>query len=139
MTSAAGSVPGALAHDGGRRSLKHRLADRGIDRVLLLLLPGVAFLLLLFVYPFLYGLQLSFAPLQGGPLANYETFFSDSYLRDTIWTTLRLGVPAALLNVLVSVPIAYRMRGQFRGKRTLTTLLVVPITLGTVLTAEGLI
>jgi putative spermidine/putrescine transport system permease protein len=41
--------------------------------------------------------------------------------------------------VLASVPIAYRMRGRFRGKRLLTTILVVPITLGTVLTAEGLI
>ena len=41
--------------------------------------------------------------------------------------------------MLASVPIAYRMRGRFRGKRTLTTILVVPITLGTVLTAEGLL
>jgi putative spermidine/putrescine transport system permease protein len=31
------------------------------------------------------------------------------------------------------------MRGKVRGKRTITTLLVVPITLGTVLTAQGLI
>ena len=41
--------------------------------------------------------------------------------------------------MLASVPIAYRMRGKFRGKRLLTTILVVPITLGTVLTAEGLL
>jgi putative spermidine/putrescine transport system permease protein len=37
------------------------------------------------------------------------------------------------------VPIAYRMRRDFRGKRLLTIILVVPITLGTVLTAEGLL
>ena len=37
------------------------------------------------------------------------------------------------------MPIAYRMRGKFRGKRLLTTVLVVPITLGTVLTAEGML
>jgi putative spermidine/putrescine transport system permease protein len=137
MTSAAGAVP--VSPTAGRQSLRHRLADRGIDRVLLLLLPGVIFLVLLFVYPFLYGLQLSFAPKDGGPLANYQNFFSDPYLRDTIWTTLSLGLPAALFNVLASVPIAYRMRGRFRGKRTITTLLVVPIALGTVLTADGLI
>jgi putative spermidine/putrescine transport system permease protein len=41
--------------------------------------------------------------------------------------------------VLASVPIAYRMRGSFRGKRLLTIVLVVPITLGTVLTAQGLL
>jgi putative spermidine/putrescine transport system permease protein len=44
-----------------------------------------------------------------------------------------------LVNVVASVPIAYRMRGRFRGKRLTTTLLVVPVTLGTVLTAQGLL
>ncbi|MBB4907687.1 ABC transporter permease [Actinophytocola algeriensis] len=122
-----------------RPSLKHRLAERGVDRTLLLLVPGVLFVVLLFAYPVLYGLQLSFQPAEGGsPFANYSTFFSDPYLADTIWTTLRLAIPAALINVLASIPIAYRLRGRFRGKRFLTTILVVPITLGTVLTAEGL-
>lgn len=121
-------------------SLRHRLAERGVDRTLLLLVPGVLFLVLLFLYPFLYGLQLSFTPQKGaGPFANYAAFFSDPYLRDTIGTTLRLGLPAALLNVLASVPVAYLLRGRVRGKRSITTLLVVPITLGTVLTAQGLI
>ena len=121
-------------------SLKHRLAERGIDRTLLLLVPGVLFLVLLFLYPFLYGLQLSFQPQSGGgPLANYREFFSDPYLRGTIGITLGLGVPAALVNVLASVPVAYLLRGKVRGKRAITTLLVIPITLGTVLTAQGLI
>ena len=123
-----------------RPSLRHRLAERGVDRTLLLLVPGVLFVVLLFAYPVLYGLQLSFQPSEGGgPFANYTKFFSDPYLFDTIWITLRLALPAALINVLASIPIAYRMRGRFRGKRLLTTILVVPITLGTVLTAEGLI
>ncbi len=123
-----------------RPSVKHRLAERGVDRTLLLLVPGVVFVVALFAYPVLYGLQLSFQPAEGGgPFANYQKFFADPYLADTIWITLRLAVPAALINVLASVPIAYRMRGRFRGKRLLTTILVVPITLGTVLTAEGLI
>jgi putative spermidine/putrescine transport system permease protein len=123
-----------------RPTLKHRLAEKGVDRVLWLLVPGAVFVVLLFVYPFLYGLQLSFQPKGGGsPFQNYVTFFSDDYLAETVWITLRLGLPAALFNVLASIPIAFRMRGRFRGKRTLTTLLVVPITLGTVLTAEGLL
>jgi putative spermidine/putrescine transport system permease protein len=119
--------------------LRHRLAERGVDRQLALLIPAVLFVVLLFLYPFLYGLQLSFAPAKGGPLANYLSFFSDPYQRSTIWLTLRLALPAALINVLASVPIAYRMRGNFRGKRLLTIILVVPITLGTVLTAQGLL
>ncbi|GAA1298541.1 ABC transporter permease [Pseudonocardia xinjiangensis] len=131
-------VPGEArqAQDPG---LRHRLAERGIDRQLLLLVPAVLFVVLLFLYPFLYGLQLSFAPDEGGPLASYQAFFSDPYQSGTIWITLKLALPAALINVLASVPIAYRMRGSFRGKRLLTIVLVVPITLGTVLTAQGLL
>jgi putative spermidine/putrescine transport system permease protein len=121
-------------------SLRHRLAERGIDRVLLLLIPGVLALVVLFVYPFLYGLRLSFQPQSGGgAFANYRSFFADSYTRDTIWTTLKLAVPAAVLNVAISVPIAFQMLRDFRGKRLMITLLVVPIALGTVLTAEGLL
>jgi putative spermidine/putrescine transport system permease protein len=37
------------------------------------------------------------------------------------------------------VPIAYRMRGAFRGKRLLIGMLVMPVTLGTVLIAKGLL
>ncbi|WP_433410183.1 ABC transporter permease [Saccharomonospora azurea] len=119
---------------------KHRLAEHGIDRQLLLLVPAVVFIVALFVYPFLYGFGLSFQPMSGdGPFADYVRFFSDPYQRDTIWKTLVLAIPAALLNVVASVPIAYRMRGRFRGKRLLLIVLVVPITLGTVLTAEGLL
>jgi len=123
-----------------KAALKHRLAERGVDRVLLLLVPGVVFVVALFLYPFLYGFQLSFQPKGGGgPFTNYQRFFADPYLSETIWITLRLGLPAALINVLASIPIAFRMRGRFRGKRLITTVLVVPITLGTVLTAQGLI
>lgn len=122
-----------------RLDVRHRLAERGIDRQLWLLLPAALFLVGLFLYPFLYGLGLSFQPAEGGMLASYQTFFSDPYERGTIWITLKLALPAALFNVLAAVPIAYRMRGRFRGKRLITTLLVVPITLGTVLTAQGLL
>jgi putative spermidine/putrescine transport system permease protein len=132
-------VTATLERQAQAPALRHRLAERGVDRQLLLLVPAVLFVVLLFLYPFLYGLQLSFAPREGGPFASYAAFFADPYQRNTIWITLGLALPAALLNVLASVPIAYRMRGRFRGKRLLTTVLVVPITLGTVLTAQGLL
>jgi putative spermidine/putrescine transport system permease protein len=128
-----------------RTALRHRLAERGIDRELLLLVPAGVFVVVLFIYPFAYGVGLSLQPEQGGSIfSDYQRFFSDAYQRNTIWTTLKLSLPAALLNVAASVPIAYRMRGRGsrwhgRGKRLLTTVLVVPITLGTVLTAEGLL
>ena len=137
-----GQRPGRVKQDAANRpALSHRMAERGIDKLLLLLLPALLFALVLFVYPFVYGLGLSFQPKTGGLFGAYVKFFTDPSVRglDSILVTLQLAIPAALLNVLVSVPIAYKMRGKFRGKRALTTVLVIPITLGTVLTAEGLL
>jgi putative spermidine/putrescine transport system permease protein len=135
---AAESSAGAFAAPGP--TLRSRLAERGVDRTLLLALPAVALLIALFAYPFVYGLVLSLQPQEGtGTFANYRSFFSDAYQRDTVFTTLKLALPATTINVLASIPIAYRMRGEFRGKRLLTAILVVPVTLGTVLVAEGLL
>ena len=120
-------------------SLRHRLAERGIDRTLLLAVPGVVAIIALFFYPFLNGLQLSFQPKTGGVFGAYKAFFDDPYARGSIGKTFDLAIPASLINVGASVPISYRMRREFRGKRILLALLVVPITLGTVLTAEGLL
>ena len=93
-----------------RLPLRVRLALYDLDGVTLLVLPAVLFVLALFVYPFLYGFVLSFEPKKGGWLANYAKFFSDPFLYDTIGATLRLAVPATLLNVLLSMPVALRVR-----------------------------
>lgn len=118
--------------------LKQRLAARGLDGLTLLALPAVVFVLALFIYPFLYGLFLSFTPKEGGPLANYAKFFSDSFLYGTIATTLWLALPVTIATLVLAVPIAFRVR-LLKHQRLLTTLLVIPITLGTVLVAEGLL
>jgi putative spermidine/putrescine transport system permease protein len=119
-------------------SLRQRLAARGLDGLTLLVVPAVAFVVAMFIYPFLYGLWLSFQPKEGGALANYALFFSDSYLHGTIGTTLKLALPATLVDLALAVPIAFRVR-LMRRQRVLTTLLVIPITLGTVLIAQGLL
>lgn len=118
--------------------LRQRLARRGIDATTLLVLPAVLAILALFIYPFAEGLVLSFLPKQGDTFANYRKFFSDPFLWQTIPTTLAIAVPATLANILLSVPVALRVR-KMKRQRALTTILVVPITLGTVLVAEGLL
>ena len=127
-------------------SLRHRLAERGIDTSLLMLVPALVFALALFVYPFSYGIGLTFQPSPAiqekwgsGVLSNYTAFFQDTFIFESIWLTMRLALPAALFNVLASIPVAFKHRQRFRGKKLLTTLLVLPITLGTVLTAQGLL
>jgi len=126
------------AHMVERVPLRTRLALSDLDGVTLLALPAVLFVIALFVYPFVYGFVLSFEPKAGGWLANYQKFFSDPFLYDTIAATFWLAVPATLINVLISIPVAMRVRLMQR-RRILTTILVIPITLGTVLIAEGLL
>lgn len=118
--------------------LSQRLAARGIDTLTLLVLPAVFFLLALFIYPFFYGLVLSFTPKTGPMLANYTRFFSDSFLYGTIATTLWLALPVTIVTLLLAIPIAFRVR-MMKHQRLLTTILVIPITLGTVLVAQGLL
>ena len=98
---------------------------------------GLLVVLLLFIYPFLYGLFLSFEPKEGDWLANYLRFFSEPFLYNTIETTLSLAIPTTLVNVGLALPIAFRIRRNSAWQRVLTTILVLPITLGTVLIAGG--
>lgn len=111
----------------------------GFDRPALLLLPALLFLLVLFIYPMLYGVQLSLNPDEGGPLSNYARFWSDPFLRDTVWLTFRLAIPGTIINVLVALPLAVLMRGRFKGKQFVASALVFPIVLGSVLIGKGLL
>jgi putative spermidine/putrescine transport system permease protein len=127
-------------------SLRHRLAERGVDTSLLMLVPALLFSVALFIYPFSYGIGLTFQPSLAtqeqwgaGIWSNYVAFFRDPFIFDSIYLTMRLALPVALFNVLVSIPVAFKLRHRFRGKKGLTILLVLPITLGTVLTAQGLL
>ena len=102
--------------------------------------PAAIVLLALFVYPFLYGLVISFQPMEGGRFwANYAHFFSTATDWGTLWTTFKLAAPATLINLCMAVPVAFALRRPSRMQRVVTTLLVVPITLGTELIADGML
>lgn len=97
----------------------------------------------LFIYPFLYGIFLSF---RGGyvgeggwTLDNYRNFFGNSYLAGTIGITFQVTLPVTLVSVGVSIPLAYYMRRGLKFERFTTALLILPITLGTVMISQGMI
>jgi len=119
-------------------SLGTRLAARGIDGTTLLVLPGIAVMVALFVYPFLYGIVDSLTPKDGVWYSNYTRFFSDRFQYGTIAATLWLALPVTILNLALALPIAFRVRLMSR-QRLLTTILVLPVTLGTVFVADGLL
>jgi putative spermidine/putrescine transport system permease protein len=134
-TTTIADAPGAAERN---IPLSQRLAARGLDGVSALCLPAAFMVIALFIYPFLYGFFLSFEPKAGPWLANYHRFFSDSFFYGTISTTLWIAVPVTLINLVVAIPVALQVRSM-RWQRVLTTILVLPITLGTVLVAEGLL
>lgn len=111
----------------------------GRDLRLLLVVPGLAVVLGLFFYPFVYGLVLSLNPLEGGTFENYRRFFAEPRMYGTIATTLWLALPVTLLNLGMAVPVAFLLRRPSTLQRVVTTILVVPITLGTVLVAQGML
>jgi putative spermidine/putrescine transport system permease protein len=123
-----------------RVALSRWAVERGFDRALWLAAPACVFVILGFVYPSIYGIVLSFqAEQSSGLLGNYAAFFRDPYYYQTIFNTFRIALPVALISVAAAVPLAVRMRGGMPGQRTVTTILVVPMTFGTVLLALALV
>lgn len=118
--------------------LRHRLAEHGVDLSLLLLVPAVLVLVGLFLYPFIYGVAISFQPRSGGPFSNYVDFFADKYQFSSVLRTVRLALPVAVFSVAFAAPIAYQARRNFRGRNILTLLLMLPMTFGSILIAEGM-
>jgi putative spermidine/putrescine transport system permease protein len=127
-----------VLNSGGGLPFRARLAARGIDGTTLLVLPGLLLMLLLFIYPFAYGIADSLSPAEGPWYANYAKFFGDPFQSRTIAATLWLALPVTLVNLALAVPIAFRVR-LMKRQRLLTTILVLPITLGTVFVADGLL
>ena len=106
----------------------------------LLLIPAIAFIVLLFLYPFGYGLFTSLTLADGSfSLANYGRFFSDARDLRTIGVTLGIALPVTLLAVGMAVPLSYHMRRGVPGEKLITFFLIVPVTLGTVLVSEGML
>ncbi|HLZ48429.1 MAG TPA: sugar ABC transporter permease [Candidatus Limnocylindria bacterium] len=110
-----------------------------IHPTMVLLAPAAIFLLLMFVYPFAYGFVLSFQPEEGDWSSNYLKFFTTERLWRTLPTTLRLALPATAINLGLALPLAYRLRTRTRYQKWVTAILVIPITLGAVLIAEGML
>nr|MBA3826486.1 sugar ABC transporter permease [Ktedonobacterales bacterium] len=110
---------------------------------ILLSVPAFVTVVVLFVYPFIYGINVSLHTGYGATgdwtLRNFTDFLGDVYQRDTIWTTFVVAIPVTLISVAVSIPLAYYMRRGIRFERLITTILILPITLGTVMIAQGMI
>ncbi|WP_153463400.1 MULTISPECIES: ABC transporter permease [Sediminibacillus] len=101
----------------------------------LLLLPSLLPLLLLFVYPLLKGFIMTFQEPGSSAMTmhNYIEFFTNAKYYDTIWRTLYLVVPAAILELFIAFGITYFIRGKMRGGGLIAGLTIFPLTLGSII------
>jgi len=105
------------------------------------LLPSLLYVVVMFVYPFIYGVYASLQPMKGEAWSfkNYISFFTDPYQFKTIGTTFALALPNSVVVVLFALFVAYGMRRGIWFERTITTILVLPISLGVIFLSEGIL
>ena len=105
------------------------------------LFPSFLYVIVMFIYPFLYGIYMSVHPLNvpGLSIANYVAFFTDQFQYKTVGNTFRLAIPTTVVVVSCSLVVAYGMRRGVWLERAITTILVLPISLGVILLAEGIL
>src|SRR5258708_19818970 len=122
---------------------KPKFAFRSSAEILLLALPALALVLGLFIIPVLFGLNLRLHSGARGEgdftLDNYVNFFSDPDQVQTIGITFQVALPVTIFIIAVSIPLAYFMRRGIRFERLITTLLILPLTLGNVMVAQSML
>jgi putative spermidine/putrescine transport system permease protein len=108
--------------------------------IFFIILPALLFLMVLFIYPFIYGLILSFTDASSSfTVNNFIKFFTDPWEFRTIGITMSIALPATIINIILAIPFAYYMRHGIKGEKIVTFFLIIPITLGTVLISEGML
>jgi putative spermidine/putrescine transport system permease protein len=130
-----------------RRQARRPLAGlaRANRPALWLSLPACVAVLMLFIYPFVYGVVVSFhgGYVGEGPwtLENYASLLTDRALGfvPILGNTFAIALPTTLVSVLVSIPLAHYMRRGIQFERIITMLLILPITLGTVMVAQAML
>ena len=107
----------------------------------LLLLPSLIPILLLFLYPLLKGLVMTFQDSETSQLTlgNYIEFFTNPDYYSTIWRTLYLVVPATIIELLIAFGITYFIRGPLKGRGIIAGLTIFPLTLGSIIIDMGVI
>ena len=144
MTSYAGTPPRTVRTGPPSPTVRRRASRQRIWlSALWLSLPALVAVVALFIAPFIYGLNLSLHTGYHGngawSLHNYVQFFNDPYLRETIGKTFQVALPATFIDVLLSLPLAYFLRQGIRFERVITAILILPITFGPVLIAQGML
>ncbi|WP_341211434.1 ABC transporter permease [uncultured Limimaricola sp.] len=123
--------PAAPPAPDARHSPALKRAQRDRRRALLLLSPGVLWMLLFMVLPLLmvvyvsFWTQTTFAVSPDLTTASWEQFLGSSTYLSSIWTTLRIWVVVLATTLLIGYPVALFIGLMVRSKTLQTALLVL--------------
>jgi trehalose/maltose transport system permease protein len=128
-----------------RRPRRTRLQRRQTRLAWLLLLPALAVVVFVAIYPlgrtvyqsftnqeFLAGLT----PTKRVGLDNYRTLIHDTIFRDTVWLTIKFTVITVSLEFLLGLIIALVVNSHFKGRGVMRAIMLVPWAIPTVVAAK---
>jgi trehalose/maltose transport system permease protein len=128
----------------GRRRRRTRLQRRQTRLAWLLLLPSLAVVAVVALYPLGKTIYQSFTneeflalePTEWVGLDNYEDLWHDTLFRDAIWTTVKFTLISVALEFALGLVIALVVNSKFKGRGVMRAVMLVPWAIPTVVAAQ---
>ena len=115
--------------------MKVRVADRDGFLARLMLLPAVLYIVALAAIPFVVAIAYSFSDVTAGNpsfdwagLDNYRANWNDPVFRQALWNTIFFTVVTIALTVVFANIVALLLSADFKGKRLVRFLILLPWT-----------
>jgi trehalose/maltose transport system permease protein len=139
MASVATPVP-----TGRRRRRRTKLQRRQTRVAWLLLLPSLAVVAIVALYPLGKTIYQSFTdeeflaltPTKWVGLENYTNLLHDSFFRDAVWTTVKFTLITVALEFALGLTIALTVNSKFKGRGLMRAVMLVPWAIPTVVAAQ---
>ena len=108
--------------------------------IVLLLLPGVGFLVLFFGLPLMLALMSSLGigtlgGSEGFTLQHYESLFTHRAYRDGLIFSIYISVAPTLVSLVIAVPLAVALQETFPGKSLFQALYKIPLVVPSIVAA----
>ena len=127
-----------------RRRRRTKLQRRQTRLAWLLLLPSLAVVALVAMYPLGKTIFQSFTdqeflallPTQWVGLQNYRDLWHDTQFRDSIWTTVKFTLITVTIEFALGLAIALVVNSSFKGRGVMRAVMLVPWAIPTVVAAQ---
>jgi trehalose/maltose transport system permease protein len=129
---------------GRRRRRRTGLQRRQTRLAWVLLLPSLAVVALVALYPLAKTIYQSFTneeflaltPTEWVGLDNYKDLFHDTLFRDAVWTTIKFTLITVVLEFALGLTIALVVHSKFKGRGVMRAVMLVPWAIPTVVAAQ---